>query len=401
MLNKDNIRELAYVVKVDAIELIEGKDRVEAAVVGGWRTMVRKGVFKPGDLGIYIEIDSKVPETTPFEFLSKYHYKVKTQKFKQFYSQGLLMHPSDFGWKTNIMEHCVIDDKGKEHFPNDESRFLTKQLGITYAVADDNKRKAPSADKYKKMAQRHPDLFKKNWARWMMKRNWGKKVMFLFFGKAKDKKGGWPAYIAAKTDVERIQNCTWLLNDKQPYVATEKIDGCSCSIMAERKKFGKIKYYVCSRNVVFDDENQKCFYENNVYFEVYNKYNLKDKITQILNDYHLPNVAIQMEIFGPGIQKRDYSLAEHQIRVFHIVSEGKKMSMDKVIEICEKYNLPHVPILDDNYILPNTIEELQNYVESKKSEIDNKEKEGIVFYDKQTGQTYFKFVSPSFLMKYH
>jgi len=401
MLNKDNVRELAYVVTVDAIEPIEGKDRVEAAVVGGWKTMVRKDLFKPGDLGIYIEIDSKTPATAPFEFLSKYHYKVKTQKFKQFYSQGLLMHPSDFEWKVDEIENCIIDNNEVEHFVKDESRFLTKQLGITYALDADNKRKAPSVDKYKKMAQRYPELFKKNWARWIMKRDWGKKVMFFFFGKAKDKRGGWPAHIAAKTDVERIQNCVWLLNDKQPYVATEKIDGCSCSIMAERKKFGKIKYYICSRNVVFEDENQKCFYDKNVYYEMYFKYNLKEIITKILNDYDLPNVALQMEIFGSGIQKRDYSLTDHQIRVFHIVSEGKKMPMDKVIEICEKYNLPHVPILDDNYILPDTIKELQTYVESEGSKIDGLPKEGIVFYDKETGQQYFKFVSPSFLMKYH
>lgn len=32
MLNAKNERELAYVVTVDAIEPIEGKDRVEAAV---------------------------------------------------------------------------------------------------------------------------------------------------------------------------------------------------------------------------------------------------------------------------------------------------------------------------------------------------------------------------------
>ena len=67
MLNKDNVRELAYIVKVDAIEPIEVKDRVEAAVIGGWRTMVRKGLLKPGDLGIYIEIDSQTPEVEPFK----------------------------------------------------------------------------------------------------------------------------------------------------------------------------------------------------------------------------------------------------------------------------------------------------------------------------------------------
>ena len=111
MLNSKNERELAYLITVDAIEPIPGKDRVECAVVGGWRTMVKKDVFKPGSIGIYIEIDSKTPEKEPFDFLEKYHYKVKTQKFKTFYSQGLLMAPEDFGW--NVAEELVKDDKGE------------------------------------------------------------------------------------------------------------------------------------------------------------------------------------------------------------------------------------------------------------------------------------------------
>ena len=74
--------------------------------------------------------------------------------------------------------------------------------------------------------------------------------------------------------------------------------------------------------------------------------------------------------------------------------------MDKVVEICTKYDLPHVPIINYNYILPNTLDELQEFTEKYSSILDNKEKEGIVFYD-VTGQKYFKFVSPNFLMKYH
>ena len=49
-----------------------------------------------------------------------------------------------------------------------------------------HERKAPSVDKYKKMAQRRPNIFKKPWARWMMKREWGRKLMFALFGKKKD-----------------------------------------------------------------------------------------------------------------------------------------------------------------------------------------------------------------------
>ena len=52
MLNSNNERELAYVVKIDAVEPIVGSDNCEAAIVGGWRVMVRKGQFEPGDLAV-------------------------------------------------------------------------------------------------------------------------------------------------------------------------------------------------------------------------------------------------------------------------------------------------------------------------------------------------------------
>ena len=407
MLNKNGTRELCYVVKIDEIHPIPGKDRVECAVVGGWTIMVRKDQFKPGDPAIYFEIDSKVPEKEPFEFLAQKKYKIKTQRYATpegpFFSQGLLMSAEDFGWGKifNPDGYIGIVENGKTHFVNDESRFLTAALGVTYAEASDNQRKAASIDKYKKMAQRHGKLFRHQPFRWLMKRTWGKKLLFIFFGKKRDKKSSWPSHICSKTDVERIQNMIYILNDKQPYIATEKVDGSSCTVIAERKKFGKISYKVCSRNVVFENEKQECFYDKNIYFEIYYKYDLKNKITKILNDYNLSNVALQMEIFGPSVQKRDYSLKEREARIFHIVSNGQKFPMDKVVEICEKYNLPHVPIINDNFILPDTLEELQEYVEGQMSLIDGKEKEGIVFYDKATGQQYFKFVSPNFLLKYH
>ena len=70
MLNKQGIRELAYIVKIDEIEPITGSDNCEAAVVGGWKVMVRKNTFKPGDLAIYFEIDSQVPASDTFAFLA-------------------------------------------------------------------------------------------------------------------------------------------------------------------------------------------------------------------------------------------------------------------------------------------------------------------------------------------
>lgn len=396
MLNNKGDRELVYTVRVDAIRPIAGKDRVECAVVGGWTLMVPRGSFKAGDMGVYFEIDSCLPQKPEFAFLAPKKYKIKTQRYKTpdgpFYSQGLLMPFSDFpaGTFDNI-------DISQEHV------FLTSVLGVTYADVEDNIRKANTVDKYLRMQQRMGKKFAKQPYKWLLKRNWGKKLLYLFYGHRSNNKRQWPSYIAAKTDVERIQNMVWALNDKQPYVATEKVDGSSCSVMAERSHFGKIKQYVCSRNVVFDAPTQKCYYDTNIYFEAYEKYGLKEKIVQIMNELNVPNIAIQMEVFGSGIQKREYSMKpdEHQARVFHIVTSGVKLPMNKVVEICKKYDLPHVPIIDDNYILPDTIEELQAFVESEGSKIDGLPKEGIVFYDKATGQQYFKFVSPAFLDKYH
>lgn len=402
MLNEKGQRELAYIVRVDSVTPIEGYDRVELAHVGGWTIVVGKDEFKSGDLAIYFEIDSLLPAVKPFtdmEFLVKKKYKVKTQKMCKSISQGLLVHPNSFGWEVNDDE--IIDEEHKTYYVDNESRFLTEKLGVKYYVAEDNVRKAKKVDKYQRMSQRLGKKAARPLYKWLYKRDWGKVLLFAIYGKSGDKSHKWPSHICAKTDVDRLQNMIYLLNDKQPYVATEKVDGSSCTFAAERGKFGRIDYYVCSRNVVFKDEKQKCFYDSNIYFEAYEKYNIKEIITRMLNDLNLPNIAIQCEVYGEGVQKRDYSTKEHKIAVFHIVSNGIKMPMTKVAHLCEKYKLPHVPIINENYIFPDTIEEVQSYVESAPSAIDGKEREGIVFYDKITGQTYTKFVSPEYLMKYH
>ena len=45
MLNKNNERELAYVVIIDDVTPIEGYDRVELAHVSGWTIVVGKGEY--------------------------------------------------------------------------------------------------------------------------------------------------------------------------------------------------------------------------------------------------------------------------------------------------------------------------------------------------------------------
>ena len=408
MLNKDNQRELAYLVYVDEIRPIEGKDRVECAVVGGWTIMVKKDQFKPGDIGIYFEIDSKVPATDAFEFLAAKHYKIKTQKYGKFYSQGLLMHPDDFGWKVNDNEAVpfITDDKGQTHMVDDESRFVTGILGVVYSVAEDNKRKADKDpnEKYKRMAQRHHKLFKHQPFRWMMKRQWGKDILFVFFGKKRDKRG-WPAWVK-KTDEERVENMTWILENKNPWIATEKIDGTSTTFSMNRNKFGKNDFYICSRNVVFDKPGRECYYDSNVYIEMAEKYNIEEKMTKMLDEH--PNwewVTIQGETYGQGIQKNNYGLEIHRFAAFNLVtSDSGRWNTEEMTEFLSTgYDIPCVPILNHSYVLPDTVEELREYVHSEKSVVHYKKgqmKEGIVFRDLD-GIRSFKCVDPEYLVKIH
>ena len=61
MLNpKTKQRELAYVVNIDRIEPIVGSDNCEAAVVGGWRVMTRKGTFQAGDKAVFSKLEIKL-----------------------------------------------------------------------------------------------------------------------------------------------------------------------------------------------------------------------------------------------------------------------------------------------------------------------------------------------------
>ena len=408
MLNKNNERELAYVVIVDAVTPIEGYDRVELAHVGGWTIVVGKNEFHAGDPAIYFEIDSKLPEVEPFinmEFLAKKHYKIKTQKMCRVLSQGLLMSAANFGWQIIEGDNCaIVDNEGNYHRVDDESRFLTKQLGITYAVAEDNKRKAsnnPNA-KINSALARHPKIAKK-YGKFIKNHKFVKWLFLLMCDDRRDKKSDWPAWVK-KTDEERIQNVPWILNDKEPWVATEKIDGSSTTFTMKRGKWPhKDEFYVCSRNVVFDKPDKTCFYDTNVYIEMAEKYDIYNKMKDLLYNHFADCewITIQGETYGPGIQKRDYHAPEHDFMAFNfITSKDGRWGTEKMVDLLQKHiGIPCVPVLDTNFILPDTVEELLAYATAE-SVCDHDLREGIVFRSKD-GSKSFKAVSNEFLLKYH
>lgn len=387
-------RALAYTVTVDEIREIPGYDRVEHARVGGWWIIVAKADnIKPGDVCVYFEVDSKVPATDErFAFLEKRNYKVKTLKMCKVFSQGLLMPIALFPeLGANPEIHTDVTDT----------------LGIKYAVDEDNERKAAKVNKdkkYQSMAARHAKLFKKPFFRWLMRREWGRKLLFLIFGKKKDNPRGWPTHFPYihKTDEERCENLAHIvLGYKEPLIVTEKLDGTSTTFILERKGRNKYEFYVLSRNVRQADEKQECYHDHNIYWDMAFKYDVENKLRKYMDEHpELTYVCIQGESVG-SVQGNPLKLKEDDFYVFNFI-DSKNGRWDSLngCDHMEFLGFKWVPILDTNFIMPTDMEEFKQMATAPSVVNPNVMREGIVLRD-PTNDFSFKNVSREYLMKHN
>jgi RNA ligase (TIGR02306 family) len=83
--------KLASIQIITDIRPIEGADRIEAATVLGYQTVIKKGEFCPGDLCVWHEPDTVAPEKPDYEFLLKQKFRLKVSRFKGQVSQGLAL----------------------------------------------------------------------------------------------------------------------------------------------------------------------------------------------------------------------------------------------------------------------------------------------------------------------
>ena len=65
----------------------------------------------------------------------------------------------------------------------------------------------------------------------------------------------------------------------------------------------------------------------------------------------------------------------------------------------QEFGIPWVPIVDEHFVLPDTVDELLN-IATGKSVVDGGMREGLVFRT-EDGKDSFKAVSNEFLLKYH
>lgn len=358
------MRKLACIKAVGQIIPIEGRDKIELAMIDGWRVIVKKDEFAPGDLCVYIEIDSVLPEKEEFEFLRSKSFRIKTMKMAGVVSQGICFPLSILPKGNYKLEQDVTDIVG------------VKQYEPTMDVERTVKEKRATSAKYPK---------------WLMKfrpfRDW------LYKRDHREAKG-FPTYIS-KTDETRIQNVPWMLQNKAPFIATEKIDGQSgtFALVKKRKWFKETyEYIVCSRNLRLWNK------DTSSYWSVSNRYDVRSILEGLLGYTGLEWVAIQGECVAPNVQGNKYKVTEPDLYVFNVIFPTGRIGSLDAKAIVESAGMKFVPIIDASVVLPDTVQQVLEYAHGQ-SAIGDTLREGIVFRS-QDGKQSFKAVDPLFLLKY-
>ena len=349
-------RKLASIQKIAELNPIPERDRIVLATVEGWHVIVRKEDFKVGDLCVYIEIDSVLPDRPEFADANKRSNRIRTMKMAGVFSEGIVyplsILPVQKDWKEG-------DD-------------VTSLLGIT---------------KYDEYAGEEPvkvsNLTKKKYNKFQ-------RIWYRIFGYPQRKKGGFTTLVS-KTDEERVQNCPWVLENKEPVTVSQKIDGMSCTATIEKTFFGD-KFDVYSRNL-------KIGKDNSAYWKAVEMYDLEERMSLMMNELGVKWLAIQGEVAGPGIQKNPLKLKDIDFFIFNIITPEGRFGNKEMVELCYRYGLTTVPIMSYDYILPDTVEEMLKYATGPSMVNPDTLREGVVIRS-QDGKHSFKAVSPEYLVKH-
>lgn len=199
---------LASIQKVLEVHPIENADAIERIKVLGWQLVAKKEEFAPGDLCVYCEIDSILPEKPEFEFLRARHFRIKTIKLRGVLSQGIAF-PLSFlpagEWKEG-------DD-------------VTELIGVL---------------KYEKPVPLNM-----------------KGIV----------KGSFPSYVP-KTDEVRVQSVPEVVNElvNAPLYITVKLDGTSATYAHKNGEFD-----VCSRNLSLKEDETNIYWKLAAKYDLLNK----------------------------------------------------------------------------------------------------------------------------------
>lgn len=334
-------RNLASIRKITNITPIDGADKIELATIDSWKVVVDKDSnHKSGDMVIYCEIDSFLPIKEEFEFLRKSSYKKMSDGTEGFRLKTIKLRGQVS--QGLILPMSVVEYTNVQF---EVGMDVTNLLGIT---------------KYEPP------------------------IPAELTGKVK---GLFPSFLR-KTDEERVQNLTKEYEQYKSlgrkFYVTEKLDGSSATFYFRNGVFG-----VCSRNLELLET------EGNTFWRVARELKLEEWLGTLEN-----NVCLQGELVGESVQGNPYKIKGQTVRFFNgfNVDTQENIPFLEFVELIQKMNLTTVPILDYDFTLPETVENMLEYADKKSELNSNLDREGIVVrsYDRTIS---FKVISNKFLLK--
>lgn len=310
-------RKLASIQYVHHITPIEGADRIECVHVLGWQCVANKGEFQVGDSCVYMEVDSFLPVCDRFEFLRSSSYRKS-----ELLGEGFRLKTQKFRGQISqgLVQPLSVLPEGNYQVGDD----VTELLGI---------------------------------------RKWEVEERVTNSGTVT---GDFPGDVP-KTDELRVQSYPELIEElKQAsaYYISTKMDGTSVTMYWKNGHFG-----VCGRNYEYADDGKCSMW----------KYAHEHHIPERMAEMNLPDVAIQGEFCGPGIQKNRLKLVKPEWYVFTVIdlAAHQRYSLYDMQDFCANLQLKMVPVEEEKETFAyDSVDELLERAKGKYPSGMNKE--GIV-----------------------
>jgi hypothetical protein len=319
---------LASIQKIIDIKPIEAADAVELAFVLGWQVVVKKGEFKVGDLCVYVQIDTVVPDKPEFEFLRSRNFRVRTIKLRKQLSQGIIFPLSILPAKS-VNPNLGYKLEGKD---------VTEVLEIKKYEKPDNN---PFQE-----TERKPKSGYKKWI-YLFKHNILYKLSPSLRPKLRSK---FPTDLVSITDEERIQNIPHVLETHKgkDFVVSYKLDGSSITII-HNKFLLKHRFRICSRRFELHDKN-------NDWYKVFKSTKFDKHIIKLVKEFKTNDIIVQGEAIGK-FNGNHHGLTHNEIRLFNIYVDGKRLNQEDFYGTCSKLEIPCCPFYNI-VILDHTMEEI-------------------------------------------
>lgn len=411
-------RSMAHIEQIVKTYPIDGADNVEMAQVLDYHVVVKKGEFAPNDMVVYIEVDSIVPDGLPieyrsdmgelvsqylqttrkqldiraelqqkidaiavhnirpeFEFLRRRKFKIKAVNYSSLgvISQGIL-------FSLDIVKP-YIDDVSVLLAGFD----CTELLGVEQIIEDPEDAGLTTSSTNGIIKFIDKKLLRYAWYRkWKTNRN---------------KKTNWEIYFPTKSDEKNIQTMFTRIKNKYAdsrWYVTEKLEGQNiAAVYTETKRFGLFKskkFGVCSHHKYYPR-----YVKHNAHWSTIKRLGFEDKMTTIGK-----NLFIRGEHVGGKIQGNIYSFPTTDVYIFDVfdIDTQTLYPFDELVEFCSQYGFNMVPVISDDFKLPDTVTELLEYSNGYSVFGDKVLREGLVFRLVDNPKISFKVRSPKYLIKH-